>query len=74
LVQKAEPALVPRISLTLPEGMRRRASWGLKTDIADAATSVLRELGRADAVVLTCSALAPSVEGLEQAMTVKASK
>ena len=70
---KGRAGTCPTNLLDTASGVRRRASWGVKTDIAEAATSVLRELGRSDAVVLTCSALATSVEGLEQAMTVKAS-
>ncbi len=46
---------------------------GLNRDIADATASILRELGQnADAVVLTCSTLGPSVDGLEQTMTAPA--
>ena len=46
---------------------------GLKRDTVDATASALRALGRnANAVLLTCSTLGPSVCGLEQTMSVPA--
>ena len=46
---------------------------GLTPDIAGATASILRELGQgADAIVLTCSTLGPSVDGLERTATVPA--
>lgn len=46
---------------------------GLTSDIVAATASILRELGQgADAVILTCSTLGPSVDGLERIMTAPA--